>query len=180
VIPIVPPVPFTSTILSEFPSVLCEFEKKGWILQYLGTRNGFRSSNFHTKCDGRVNTIALIETTKRSTFGGFTKIAWDSSSSHKRDDNRESFLFTIRNPHSLSARKFALSNPSSAIYCRGSLGPCFGSNRDIYAADSSNTNTSWSGLESHYVNDTGINGQQVFTGEYNFTVKEIEVFTIEA
>jgi hypothetical protein len=30
------------------------------------------------------------------------------------------------------------------------------------------------------VNDTGINGQQVFTGEYNFTVKEIEVFTIEA
>jgi hypothetical protein len=30
------------------------------------------------------------------------------------------------------------------------------------------------------VNDTGINGQQVFTGEYKFTVKEIEVFTIEA
>jgi hypothetical protein len=29
------------------------------------------------------------------------------------------------------------------------------------------------------VNDTGINGQEVFTGEYNFTVKEIEVFTIE-
>jgi hypothetical protein len=30
------------------------------------------------------------------------------------------------------------------------------------------------------VNDTGINGQQVFTGEQYFTVKEIEVFTIEA
>jgi hypothetical protein len=29
------------------------------------------------------------------------------------------------------------------------------------------------------VNDTGINGRQVFTGEYNFTVKEIEVFAIE-
>jgi hypothetical protein len=30
------------------------------------------------------------------------------------------------------------------------------------------------------VNDTGINGEQVFTGEYNFTQKEIEVFTIKA
>jgi hypothetical protein len=28
------------------------------------------------------------------------------------------------------------------------------------------------------VNDTGIEKAQVFTGEYNFTVKEIEVFAI--
>jgi hypothetical protein len=128
-----------------------------------------------------VNTITLIETTKGYVFGGFTKIAWDSSNSFKRDDNRESFLFTIRNPHNLSSRKFALSNPSYAIYCGSSHGPCFGSTSDIDVLDSSNANTtSNSNLGSYYVNDTGINGQQVFTGEYNFTVKEIEVFTIEA
>jgi hypothetical protein len=180
VIAIVPPVPFTSTILTEFPSVLLEFEKKRWILQYRGTRDGFRSSNFHTKCDGRVNTITLIETTKGYIFGGFAKIAWDSSNSYKRDDSRESFLFTIRNPHNLSAQKFALSDPSYAIYCYSSCGPSFGATNDIYVADSSNANTnSYSNLGVRYVNDTGINGTQVFTGERNFTVKEIEVFTIE-
>jgi hypothetical protein len=128
-----------------------------------------------------VNTITLIETTKGYIFGGFTKIAWDSSGSYKGDDNRESYLFTIRNPHNLSARKFALSNPSYAIYCNSSYGPTFGGGHDIFVSDSSNTNAnSYSNFGHSYVNDTGINGKQVFTGEYEFTVKEIEVFTIEA
>jgi hypothetical protein len=46
-------------------------------------------------------------------------------------------------------------------------------------ADNCNTNTSnYTNLGTAYVNDTGIDGKAVFTGEYNFTVKEIEVFTI--
>jgi hypothetical protein len=46
-------------------------------------------------------------------------------------------------------------------------------------ADNCNTNTSsYTNLGSAYVNDTGITGTTVFTGEQYFTVKEIEVFTI--
>jgi hypothetical protein len=29
-----------------------------------------------------------------------------------------------------------------------------------------------------FTNDTGLSGQQVFTGEFQFTVKEIEIFAI--
>jgi hypothetical protein len=180
VIPVIPSVPFTSTILTEIPSVLCEFEKKRWTLHYRGTRDGFKASTFHEKIDGRVNTVTIIETTKGYIFGGFARIGWDSRSSWKCDDSRASFLFTIRNPHNISSRKFSLSNPSDAIYCPASYGPTFGGNHDIHVADNSNTNTSsYSNLGHGYENDTGVNGRQIFTGEYNFTVKEIEVFTIE-
>jgi hypothetical protein len=180
VIPAIPSVPFTSTILSELPSILSEFGKKRWTLHYRGTRDGFKGSDFHAKCDGCVNTITIIETTKGYLFGGFTTIGWDSNNSYKRDDRRESFLFTIRNPHNISSRKFALSNPSQAILCYPSYGPTFGNGWDIHVADNSNSNTnSYSNLGSGYVNDTGVNGREVFTGECNFTVKEIEVFTIE-
>jgi hypothetical protein len=33
-------------------------------------------------------------------------------------------------------------------------------------------------LGTSYANDTGIDGKQVLTGAYNFTVKEIEVFEV--
>jgi hypothetical protein len=180
VTPVIPSIPFTSTILSEFPSILSEFEKKRWILQDRGTRDGFKSSDFHSKCDGRANTITLIETTKGYIFGGFTRIGWDSSNSLKTDNARESFLFTIRNACNISPRRFALSNPSNAIVCNSSYGPVFGSPADICVSNNNNANAnSYSSLGHVYVNDTGIKGEEVFTGESNFTMKEIEVFTIE-
>jgi hypothetical protein len=46
-------------------------------------------------------------------------------------------------------------------------------------ADNCNANnSSYTYLEKGYINDTGITGRAVFTGELNFTVKEIEVFAI--
>jgi hypothetical protein len=33
-------------------------------------------------------------------------------------------------------------------------------------------------LGNAYTNDTGVAGNQFFTGEYNFSVKEIEVFGV--
>jgi hypothetical protein len=46
-------------------------------------------------------------------------------------------------------------------------------------ADNCNANTSsYTKLGKGYVNDTGIAGTAVFTGELYFTVKEIEVFSI--
>jgi hypothetical protein len=68
---------------------------------------------------------------------------------------------------------------SYAICSYFSYGPCFGFGPDIYVADSCNSNNrSYTNLGNAYVNDTGITGNAVFTGEYNFTVKEIEVFSI--
>jgi hypothetical protein len=173
-------VQFESLIVKDFPKLLEEFRNKTWKLLYRGSRDGFGASNFHSKCDGQSNTLTLIETTKGFIFGGFTPVEWDSTTNNfKSDSSHKSFLFTVKNAHKIEARKFKLSNPSYAILSNSSCGPRFGGGADIHVSDNCNTNTnSYTNLGNAYVNDTGITGNTVFTGEYNFTVKEIEVFTI--
>jgi hypothetical protein len=145
---------------------------------YRGSDDGFGGSNFHSKCDGIGNTVTVILTTTGCIFGGFTPVAWDSKGSYKPDSTNQSFLFRIKDSRNSAPRKFTLSNPSYAILCQLSYGPRFG-NAAISVADCCNQNTnSYTNLDNAYVNDTGIDGTQVFTGEYHFTVKEIEVFNI--
>jgi hypothetical protein len=122
----------------------------------------------------------VIETTKGFIFGGFTPVAWDSSNSNKSDSSGKSFLFTIKNPRGNAIRKFGIKSSSTeAIGCYASYGPIFRSNNDIIVFDACNTiNNNYTNLGGSYTNDTGIDGREVFTGEYNFTVKEIEVFKI--
>jgi hypothetical protein len=85
----------------------------------------------------------------------------------------------LKNPCNSEGKKFLVSNPSYAIHCDSSWGPHFGSNYDLAVKDCCNENTnSYTNLGAAYVNDTGIDGKHVFTGNYNFTVKEIEVFSI--
>jgi hypothetical protein len=169
---------FQSTILSSIPTILDDLKTKQWTLLYRGTTHNFSSSTFHTKCDGQSNTITLILMTKGFIFGGFTPVAWDSNSGYKTDNSQKSFVFTIKNPQNIEPRKFALSSASLAIYCGSDRGPTFGSHSIYVANDSNSNNSSYTDLGNSYVNDTGINGEQVFTGESHFTVQEIEVFSI--
>jgi hypothetical protein len=116
--------------------------------------------------------VTLIETTKSFIFGGFTPIAWDSSGSYKSDSSQKSFLFTVKWARGSEGRQFMMANSANAIYCHPSYGPTFGNNHDLYVANACNDNaSSCTNLGNAYTNDTGINDQQVFTGEYNFTVK---------
>jgi hypothetical protein len=170
---------FESVILKECPMILREFAGKTWKFLWRGSRDGFRASNFHEKCDNQTNTLTLIETTKGFIFDGFTPIPWDSSSGYKLDNSGKSFLFSLKNPRNNEPRKFMLMNERHAIGCYSSYGPYFPSNQDMVMYENCNTSTSnFTNLGGSYVNDTGIDGKLVFTGEYNFTVKEIEVFTI--
>jgi hypothetical protein len=169
-----------SLSLGAIPSELSELCGQSLELLYRGSRDGFRASNFHDKCDGRLNTVTVIETTKGYIFGGFTPLAWDSSNSGKPDNSGKSFLFTIKNPRGNQIRKFGLkSSSSAAIGYISSYGPIFCSNHDNCVYDACNTSTNNStNLGGSYTNDTGIDGKKVLTGEYRFIVKEIEVFTI--
>jgi hypothetical protein len=172
-------VEFESVIIKDYPMILREIEGQTWKLLYRGSRDGFRASNFHEKCDNQKNTLTLIETTKDFIFGGFTPTAWDSSSGHKLDNSGLSFLFSLKNPRNSEPRQFKHMSGRNAIYCYSSNGPCFSNNCDMAVQDRCNTTTNhFTNLGGSYVNDTGIDGKLVFTGEYYFTVKEIEVFTI--
>jgi hypothetical protein len=168
-----------STILSTIPHPLKQLSSHEWTLLYRGSRDGFKGSNFHSKCDGKSNNVTVILTTKDFIFDGFTPIPWDSTTSWKTDNSQQSFLFSVRDSRNLDPRSFALVNSSYAIRCNPSYGPTFGTGHDLYVADRCNENTnSYTNLGPSYRNDTGLNGNQVFTCEQYFQVKEIEVFSI--
>jgi hypothetical protein len=120
--------------------------------------------------------------TKGNIFGGFTPVEWESRNGHfKADDSQKSFVLTLKNPHNIPARRFALKaeKKHAAIWCRSGCGPYFGGGCDIAVSDDCNANTrSRSHLGSSYTNDTRLYGWVVFTGSGYFQVKEIEVFEI--
>jgi len=99
--------PFKSEILinqqqlSELIKV-CEFSSNDkWSPLYRGTRDGFGSDVFHSKCDGHSNTLTVFKARGSSCiFGGFTTADWVDESSgwpgkNKTDPN--AFIFSLIN-----------------------------------------------------------------------------------
>jgi hypothetical protein len=121
----------------------------------------------------------VILDTEGNIFGGFTPVEWESGREHfKADDSQKSFLVTLKNPHNIPARRFALKADEKprAIWCDSGWGPCF---YDMSVSDNCNANTdSSTRLGFAYTNDTGLDQCAVFTGSRYFQVKEIEVFEI--
>jgi hypothetical protein len=129
----------------------------------------------------------VILDTKGNVFGGFTPVKWESrkwngklgseENRWKADDSLRSFLFTLKNPHNIPARRFALKAQQKwrALWCGSIWGPHFS---DIVVSDDCNATNSSTSLGFTYTNDTGLAGYTVFTGSNKFQVKEIEVFEI--
>jgi hypothetical protein len=166
--------------ISDFQEIFTEFQGKQFSLLWQGSRDGFGASEFHRRCDEHANTLTVILDTNGNIFGGFTPVKWESGYWHyKADDSLKSFLFTLKNPHNIPARRFALKAEQKwrAIYCWSKQGPNF---RDIGVScncdTSSDSDTSLFG--DSYNDDTGLTGDTFFTGSQYFQVKEIEVFEI--
>jgi hypothetical protein len=191
-----PPAPeIDSLIASDFPPLFKGFRRKRFKLLWRGSRDGFTAQEFQRRCDGRAKTLTLIADPDGNVFGGFTPVKWESRifEEGKGDDSLRSFLFTLRNPHGVPPRKFALKAEMKeyAIYCYSTCCASFGYravfggygyNGDIDISDNCNTNrdsftrigTHWS--DRTYANDTAF--EYFLTGAEEFTVKEIEVFEI--
>jgi hypothetical protein len=187
-----PAPPLDSLIVSDFPPLLDEFRAKRFVLLWRGSRDGFGTRDFHGRCDGRANTLTLVLDTKGNVFGGFTPLQWearvwngkegDQSNVYKCDDSLKSFLFTLKNPHDIPARKFAskADQRHRAIGCWDNKGPYFGGAvADMRVSDGCNSSAnSHTDLGHMYTNDTGLDEDIVFTGSKDFQVREIEVFEI--
>jgi hypothetical protein len=174
------PPKFESRIISELPEIFADFRGNRFLLLWRGSKDGFAARKFHRKCDDHGNTMTLILDTNGNIFGGFSPVKWGSptAAEHKADDSLKSFVFTLKNPHNVSARKFPLKEDENrwAIICNMEWGPRYGG---IRVEDNCNTNMNSSTyLGDAYVNDTGLDGQTFFTGAEHFQVKEIEVFEL--
>jgi hypothetical protein len=123
----------------------------------------------------------VILDTNGNIFGGFTPVEWESPANahEKADDSLKSFLFTLKNPHNIPAKRFALKAEKKhrAIFCDSRWGLCF-SGCDINVYNHGTKGVTQFG--DTYTNDTGLYGKIVFTGSEHFQVEEIEVFEIAA
>jgi hypothetical protein len=89
-------------------------------------------------------------------------------------------FFTLKNPHNIPARRFALmpKRKHQTIYCDSERGPLFG---DMGVSNNCNANTdSYTYLGRGSTNNTGLDGATVFTGSFHFQVTEIEVFEMRS
>jgi hypothetical protein len=162
---------------------LCEFSPKDkWSLLYRGTRDGFGSSDFHSKCDGHSNTLTIFKAKESSyIFGGFTTANWDSSSRWKSDP--KAFIISLTNKDNLPLKiKIGPNSHQYAIYCDTKYGPSFGKGISI----KNNANTTMNNYSKlgfafkhaqfgHYTNEA----QTFLTGSIRFQLVEIEVFKKE-
>ena len=152
------------------------------ILLYRATRDGFTSEAFHSKCDGKGNTITIIKNNLNYVFGGFASSAWNSSNTWINDPN--AFLFSLRRAGVSFKDKFTVKPAQYALCGNSSCGPTFGRGYDIYICNQSNTKIgSYSNFGHSYNLPNGYtygqNTKDFLAGKHNqWKTTEIEVYQI--
>ena len=152
------------------------------ILLYRATRDGFKSQAFHSKCDGKKNTITIIKNNLNNVFGCYASSAWNSSNTWINDPM--AFLFSLRRAGFSFKDKFTVEEPKYAFCGNLEYGPIFGDGYDICICNQSNTNVgSYTDFGSTYNLPEGYtksgNARDFLAGNYNqWTTTEIEVYQI--
>ena len=157
--------------LTNFPS------NTVYTLIYQATKNGFLISDFHSKCDGVLNTLMVIKTTDSYVFGGFTTLDWSTQLGSFQSDSN-AFLFSLINPFNQSV-KLSIALPDFAIISDKSA-ILFG--YEIALNDNSNVNISYGWINTvnsyslpSFVNDSG---SLLIGGNPYFFSSEIEVYSL--
>ena len=166
---------------------LCEFSPNDkWSLLYRGTRDGFGSDVFHSKCNGHSKTLTIFKAKESSyIFGGFTSVSWESSAQGKYKSDANAFIFSLTNKDSKPVKiKIDPNQHEYAICCHSSFGPIFGSGHDILIANNSNTTMkSYSNLGDSYKHPQYVHGtneaESFLAGSYEFQLDEVEVYQKE-
>lgn len=150
-----------------------------WILLYKASRDGFDEGSFHALCDNQGPTMTIILSNNNYLFGGYTAIPWTSDNGSYKNDST-AFLFTLTNPHQIPPTKYLIrsGNTQYAVYHHPSYGSTFGSGHDICLANNRDANmTCYSSFSGTFYDTTG-QGNLTFTGAYNFTPSDVEVYKL--
>jgi hypothetical protein len=147
-------------------------------LLYRASRDGDSPREYHNRCDGNVNTLYLIKTSKGSRFGGYTEIKIDSNVNNYKDPN--SFIFSLNKMKIYENKK----KEAEAICHSGSWGPIFRGgfsliNKNFFSYDEKEKDNIKTKDDSPFFE--GIEDYEDFeinNGEQYFNIEEFEVFQI--
>lgn len=142
---------------------------KNMELIYRASRDGDNSKNFHSKCDGKSNTLTVIKTSVGKRFGGFTAGEWSSEQNYIQDD--KAFLYSIDQKEFYFIKN---DQKEYAIYCNNKYGPAFGKGHDLYISSNCRNNSSFTKQESYdYKGKT-----DTLVGSQKFSAIDYEVYQI--
>ena len=147
--------------------------KVSFNLLYRASRDGDSPKDYHSKCDGKTNTLCVIQTPKGCKFGGYTEVTIDSSGNDYKDSN--AFVFSLNNNKIYENLK----KEEPAVCHSQNWGPIFRS--DAFAVWNSNFfsyNKHALGIKSN--SHFGIMNEdyEINNGENYFGIRELEVFQI--
>ena len=83
--------------------------------------NNYKSEEFHKACDNQGPTLILIKTKTQRTFGGFTPLNWDKTGGGIKDEQNQTFIFSLD-----SYKKFDILKIKEQAINNSSDGPKFG------------------------------------------------------
>jgi hypothetical protein len=158
---------------------LCEFSPNDkFTLLYRGTRDGFGSRDFHSKCDDHANTLTIFKAKGSGfIFGGYTEAEWDCSNEWKSDAN--AFIFSLTNKDNKPLKMNIDPNKNHhAICCHSDDGPRFGYCDIIITTMESWSNLGYSYKHPQYAYKT-YEAQTFLAGSCEFQLDEIEVYKKE-
>ena len=155
---------------------------KKWSLLYQGSRDGFRSCNFHYHCLDKSNTLTIVKSTNGNIFGGFASVKWIFEVQIWQYD-QNAFIFSLVNKENRPLLFEHSSSDDHSICSYIRFGPIFGSGNDMVIVDNSNANTdSFSSLGATYTHPDYPFGSEraktILAGSVFFQVQEIEVFQL--
>ena len=142
-------------------------------LLYRASRDGDRPYDYHNKCDGKADTLCVIQTIKGCKFGGYTEIKIKSDGSNYKDPN--AFVFSL-NKNKIYEN---LKKENYAVCHSGPWGPIF--RGDAFAVWDKNFfsyNKHKVGTKSQSNYGVMNEDYEINNGEEYFGIKELEVFQI--
>eukprot|EP00818_Percolomonas_sp_WS_P004482 CAMPEP_0117442670 /NCGR_PEP_ID=MMETSP0759-20121206/4277_1 /TAXON_ID=63605 /ORGANISM="Percolomonas cosmopolitus, Strain WS" /LENGTH=2194 /DNA_ID=CAMNT_0005234577 /DNA_START=309 /DNA_END=6893 /DNA_ORIENTATION=- len=168
--------------------------RQEWDLAYRATKHGFQGKEFHQRVDGRGPTFTIIKTQEGYVFGGFLLPDWTSDNSWIRTPSSDgAWLFSIFNPEMEKIVQKGDDCPvpvlipcidlAKAAFGGQLYGPIFGAGNDIFCSnmsnDNQNSNTNLGkSYQTEHINQVNGVSQKFLCGSKNFTVSEIESFTL--
>ncbi|XP_073250379.1 uncharacterized protein [Porites lutea] len=149
-----------------------------WLLCWRATLHGWNISQFHSRCDGKNDTVTIIRKGK-FIFGGYTDIPWESSGNWSASS--EAFIFSLNNNEGLAPFVSQVEKGITdwAIYRNSQFGPYFGI--DVIITDNADGNSlSEAVLGYYYPTPPAVqNRHTVLAGTWYFSPDEVEVFYLD-
>lgn len=142
-------------------------------LLFKATRDGQNCSNFHSKCDNKVQQLVFIKTTKGEIFGGYTEEGFRSRNDSLVDNNAFVFSFSTKKIYNAKYNQ-------EVIYDHKSSGPYF--NASSYGAIAINSNMLQDKSYTCTIKNSRFEGMtidyELNNGQQCFYIQEIEIYQI--